>query len=952
MIKRKTAIEFEVVKRLFTEDEEPYLNEIIRDPKFQERILLNSKSLYNKLKKIIDNGKKIDKKTKKALVKYLLRMAARPQPSRLNSGITLNQADNEKKQIKKVEISLEWEQELIKKVENSILKSSSDVKLVINPRLYKKDQQYVLEKYMSNNTSYIYFEDTKFLNMLFEILRKPVSVNEILKKFGEHQDQQLILGVIQKLITADIIKTELSSPSINRDSDAFMERLKRIFSGSREFVSALEDIQHALEMYRNADIGEGIDLYKDLIHKMSSLCKSSSYLIVDLYIYDAMDEEQNVIDQVNADDSLEIMNYFDKLHTFDWDRYYNSFAGKYGSYTRVPLLQMIDEDEGIGLPQSLQRDKKSKEIEQYILNRMMQSSSADNEGVLTLTSTDYKNMRDIYGEEGERRIPISYDCKMVPYKEQFILPPNAFSHPRNSFTGRFSLPEREEKSVNQFKYAEINYVSNYFKDVGLTHKSESDIFIDCMGQTEHSMDRVPLNEIDIIAHGSRLHMIHKDEVVYPVATHLFNYRNFNEHPALIFLNEFYMYCFEYPSNFPAEKFSYLEFIPRIEYEDFILSPARINIKFPKESTEEERTHKINELIQKYKLDRYKYIYLLEGDRSLPIPTDNNTAISFLETCKRNEGQAYTLTLMEAPELENVENEVSDWIYSSGHKEFEGEKHGYNHVKKTLEVSKDFSDKLDLNVSSYLLYYRNGKREKVEKAILNVSRDLSLEDMFLVNFIDERNKEHIRLRYRKDSKKDLELEEKLSSMLVSGDLYDFKKTLFYPEINRYGGKEIYKTVYKLFAAETNSMETFKELYADYNETGRALYLSSYMLLGLLGNDLDLLYDYLEKIEKDSTYVKPFAKRRNEYRDIALQALQDYKRDSHLPLTQYNRLSNRVYHLMKNQENLSRDELFYLVRSIIHMAMNRHFPFKRELEEEVNQFMRFVFSNINYNLRRMG
>src|SRR5699024_7547080 len=117
-----------------------------------------------------------------------------------------------------------WEQELIKKVENSILKSSSDVKLVVNPRLYKKDQQYVLEKYMSNNTSYIYFEDTKFLNMLFEILRKPVSVNDILKKFGEHQDQQLILGVIQKLITADIIKTELSSPSINRDSDAFMER--------------------------------------------------------------------------------------------------------------------------------------------------------------------------------------------------------------------------------------------------------------------------------------------------------------------------------------------------------------------------------------------------------------------------------------------------------------------------------------------------------------------------------------------------------------------------------------------------------------------------------------------------------------------------------------------------------------------------------------------------------
>jgi len=951
MIKRKTAMEFDVIKQLFTEDEEPYLNEIIRDPKFLERILLNSQSLYNKLKKIIDNDKEIDKKTKKALVKYLLRMASRPQPNRLNSGITLNQDNNNgKKQMKKVEISLEWEQELIQKIENSILKSSLNVKLVLNPKMYKKDQQYMLEKYFAKDTSYIYIEDSHFLNILFAALKKPVSLKNILNQFGKDHDEQLILDVIQKLITADIIKTELSSPSINRDADAFFERLKRIFSDSQGLISNLEDIQYSLEMYRSAEIGEGIDLYKDLINKMSSLCKSSSYVIVDLYIYDAMDEKEQILDQVNVNVSIEIMNYFDKAQTFDWDRYYNSFVGKYGLYTKVPLLQMIDGDEGIGLPQYLQSNNKNKEIEQYILNRMMQSS-AENEGVLKLTSTDFTNMKDIYGGEGEHRIPISYDCKMVPYKGQFILPPNAFSHPRNSFTGRFSLPEREEESINQSKYAEINYISNYFKDVGLTHKSESSKFIDCTGQTDHSMDRIPLNEIDIIAYGERLHMIYKDEVIYPVSTHLFSYRNFNEHPALIFLSEFYMYCFEYPSNFPVEKFSYLEFIPRIEYKDFILSPARINIKFQKESTKEERMNKINEMIDKYHLNRYKYICFLEGDKNLPVPANNKQALQFLETCKRNAGEEYILTLMEAPELDNVENEVSDWIYSSGHKAFEGKRHGYNRVKKSLEVSKDFSDELDLNVSSYFLYYRNGKREKVERSILKLSEDLHLEDMFLVNFIDESNKENIRLRYVKDNQKDIELEKKLSDMLVSGDLYDFKKTLFYPEINRYGGKEMYKTVYKLFAVETSSMETFKRLYANYNETGRALYLSSYILMGLLGDDIDLLYDYVERIEKDSKYVKPFAKRRNEYRDIVLQSLQDYKGNSNLLLKEHNRLSNKIFNLVQ-KENVSKEEIYYFVRSIIHMAMNRHFPFKRELEEEVNQFMRFVFSNINYNLRRMG
>lgn len=51
MIERKTAMNFDVIMQLFTEDEDSYLNKVISDSKFLERILLNSKPLYNKLKK-------------------------------------------------------------------------------------------------------------------------------------------------------------------------------------------------------------------------------------------------------------------------------------------------------------------------------------------------------------------------------------------------------------------------------------------------------------------------------------------------------------------------------------------------------------------------------------------------------------------------------------------------------------------------------------------------------------------------------------------------------------------------------------------------------------------------------------------------------------------------------------------------------------------------------------
>ncbi|TFJ90641.1 lantibiotic dehydratase, partial [Lentibacillus salicampi] len=652
IIKRKTAMEFAEIKHLFTKNEEAFLNEIIRNPKFLERILLNSETLYNKLKKIIDNNKKIDKKTKKTLVKYLLRMASRPQPFRFNSGICLDQPNqfNGKKQIKKVEISLEWEQKLMKKVDDSLLRSTS-VKLVLNPRLYMKDKQSILEKYVNNSTSYIYINNSEFIDELFELLKKPISLQDVLNQYRKDYDEKLIFDVIQKLIRVDIIKTELSSPSIDRDSDTFFEKIKQICGHDKVLISELEDIQYSLEMYKRAEIGEGICLYKDLINKMSSLCKSSSYVIVDLYLHDSMDGREEVISHVNVDDEMQILNLFDKRQTFDWESYYNSFISKYGFYTRVPLLHMIDRDEGLGLPQHLQLNSKNRKIEEYILNRIMQSNFK-NDGILKLTSNDYRNIKDIYdNEEGEYRIPISYDCKMVPHEGRLILHPNAFSFPRNSFTGRFSFLKREKKWINVTKYSEINYTSNYFKDIGLTYRSESSTFIDCIGQTKNSIDRIPLNEIDMIAHNGRFYMVYQDEVIYPVSTHLVSYRNFNEHPALIFLNEFYRYCFEYPSDFPVDKFSFLEFIPRVDYKHFILSPARINIKFQQENTKEERINKINEMINNYNLNQFKYIYILEADRALPVPTNNNLSVQFMETCKQKVGGEYVLTLMEAPELD-------------------------------------------------------------------------------------------------------------------------------------------------------------------------------------------------------------------------------------------------------------------------------------------------------------
>lgn len=301
--------------------------------------------------------------------------------------------------------------------------------------------------------------------------------------------------------------------------------------------------------------------------------------------------------------------------------------------------------------------------------------------------------------------------------------------------------------------------------------------------------------------------------------------------------------------------------------------------------------------------------------------------------------------MEAPELENIEykDRVYDYIFSSKESDLFSDIQNFD-----LSVFDNYSDKLDLRYSYYNIYYRDGKREKIESKLISLSNQLSLNSMFLVNFIDEKQKEHIRFRYIKNKEKDSKFEDYLNSLILSEDIYYYDESLFFPEINRYGGNEIAKVIYEFFSIDTICMNLLKEKYDLNDELNGALYLSSFILIELLGDDLDHLYDYLSNsIEKDSKLVKEFSRNRKFYCDILLKSYEDCKTIKKQPLIEHKKVANNIISLLNNT-NIDRDKKFYLIKSIIHMSMNRHFPFNRELENKVNQFLRFGYSNLKYVL----
>lgn len=219
---------------------------------------------------------------------------------------------------------------------------------------------------------------------------------------------------------------------------------------------------------------------------------------------------------------------------------------------------------------------------------------------------------------------------------------------------------------------------------------------------------------------------------------------------------------------------------------------------------------------------------------------------------------------------------------------------------------------------------------------------------MVNYKNIHNSEHIRLRYKKNIEIDKKLESLFFNLINNGDIYNLEASLFRPEVERYGGKEIYSLVYKLFSINSRAIKIMRNNYQSYDKLEAAIYLSSFTFYELIHGEAQLLKEHMNEIyPKNSNFVKAFSKNRSHYCNIVLKAIQDYKENKDPLLFEKKNLAQKIIDMMYLKK-FSRYQISYLIKSIVHMEINRHFPFDRSLEDKAAQYMRFSFSNIIYNL----
>lgn len=389
------------------------LNIASKNAVIREAVLVSSLSLYNELINVDKekNQRKIEQITR-SLVKYLIRMTTRTTPFGLFSGVTRGELCDHtdikienKRNKKRARPDMEWIYSIMKKIENDrdIL---NDISIIRNDLAYINGSrldigyisnygQIMKDDNLNNITASI--RNTKQVQIVMELTKKPIKYKDLISFLitqNPNTDPKKIINFIDQLMSNEYLITELRPPLANADPFLYIiEKLEKLES-SKDIYKALVEIKDLIEYYNNLEIGKGEETYLKIIGKMKALHECKNYIQVDMstyaeqvYISNVVSEEIEKVAELMLSLSLEKNNEH-------LGEYINAFLTEYGDNREIQLVELLDEDKGLGAPYGYSKpisnrkpnyipeNKEIQKIRTYLVNKVIECLISDNREVV------------------------------------------------------------------------------------------------------------------------------------------------------------------------------------------------------------------------------------------------------------------------------------------------------------------------------------------------------------------------------------------------------------------------------------------------------------------------------------------------------------------------------------------------------------------------------------------
>ena len=988
----------------FKKSDSEFLKNFFNSPEseqFCESLKVTSPSLYKTLEDFLNNkGIRNEEYFLNSIFKYFIRATTRCTPFGLFAGIsfgTFTKSNSElilhsPKLLKNVSADMEWICGVIKKIEEEFYKKiqyrknegiyiKGDRAVLLN--IEKEDENLILKKSISL---------TPALKSVFDTAKDYVTFDKILLNLQNNYPNQKISTLekyIKELIDNDYLVSILR-PSLSNENT-----LKKLVETLEELGLEniyLKNILSYMQMYQDESCSKNaIKVYEKLKKHMEMLYKSSNYIQIDSKSnFKSIKINKKLIKDLNGLMKI-LLTLNDKNISSDvkWQRYKTKFIEKYGETREVPLLELLDEDLGLGVPEGYQEEPIESRtswigtigqgLKEFFFNKF-ENALIKKEKFIEIKDSDFKD----YELSNIDSVPKSFDINLSLTKDKFgkskyYIGCGVGALRAGSSFGRFfsimDNPVSLFKKINQktsddgVLNCELRFLPPDTRNANVSHcvtASDYEISMSCSSYKLKSQ-RLSLDDIVIGIKDFKFYAksVSKNKIVNFTVNNMFNRLSF---PSVfrflwdISIDQEIPWCLFYWDLF----FYHYDYVPEIRYKNFVLSPRKWSLSkqffhTAQKINFEEFDKRLSEFVDCYSVNRF--VCFGESDNRLLLDLENQRCkkilYSYFIKNERTELWEYDDTC--SPPVLCKDKKyccelfiplVKDKKY---HKENDIALYIPNSYNKRIKIP--FDEWISIKV--YGANYREDSFISKDVLILvnSLFENKIIDKFFFLRYRDLRG--HIRIRFHGQSDMLLKgysiIQYWMKNLLDRRVAADFMVDTYDRELERYGGEHVIDEIETLFFKSSSSVINLLNLKKS-NELSN-YYLGVICTLYFV-KKFDLTFeDTLTLFDMpNSKFREDFKKEREKYILTAESLIYDNTNLSDEFENIISILSVMDYPIESvkkqlNNLNITKIKYIDIVSSIIHMHLNRLFTNNLQIEPVVRAITRHAIyaacKKITYN-----
>lgn len=976
------------------------MDSIEQKEQFKEAILVASHDLYEALQ-ALENEKEIkDEYLLNSIYKYFSRNCSRCTPFGLFSTVGFGKITPEKTlfELKNDDlhrmplIDSNWLFQVIFKYEAQYL---TRLKYILDDSVAIYRNKVLLfectknedgEKINKKSVNY-----SKAFEIVSRIAKKFVGYSEIiaeLKKEYKDTDEAIFHTYVQSLIKEGYLISDLRPPlTIYRQLEYFIDKLKEYGIDAKDFI----EIKKQIDEYKSVPKDEKIKCLLNIYESMKEVCESKHYLAIDSsFTYNACNLNKGVVKKINK--FIELFLQFNSHEAYDLlGDYKSKFIEKYGLSRCVPLVELVDNNVGLGFPSHYDGGYGLRNIKGEYTNPWVKFFEHKYiEAIRTNSIIDIKD-EDIHSLQVDKfeldKLPKGMEIYFSYYlengKEIFQLSDIFGATYAGKSFGRFSHMMKDSKmffeNINKAsgmesgEFCEFTFLPANLSSGNVIRNTHGSPYELSFGTTNSKENEQQFEISDILVGIDRnkfyLCSASIGERIFPTATNMFNPQL---KPKMLRLIDDIatdgMKFYNKPWKHLLDKFSY---IPAIRYKNFILEQEKwmvrlSDLKLNKHSSFEEFKICFSNFVKEKNLPTW--VSIAEADQKLLINIEEDRCLFVLQKMiERSEVtlERYNIDVKHPLEYKGKSYCCELVIPLVITREYAaGQNKGYKVLNNCIE------NRIIEPFDEWLYFKIYGAEDNVEYLLGDVFLEFlqqlvinkEIESYFFIQYKDPDF--HLRLRIKANKEKLLAVQPKilnvLNRLMHDSIISKYSIDCYELELERYGGINLMDFAHQVFYKDSLVVQSI------IHEKSKGNIKISDEMLALtiiffhvqqFRLSLDEIYEFLNCKENNKYYQTEFKKNKEKYIDFVIKYLMNGKQDveiesiynilliKHGAMEEY---CNEIEELYDHNKSIKLN----ILDSLLHMNMNRLFGPNVEFERKMRGLARQAFYNVYNRNKKTG